>query len=266
MFTYNVPFDVTKGTKKYGVGGHADTGVSGNNHRYKTLGHDPLFGWFYGTGNIMTNTLTNYRLSSYHVKSGEIVAYANTGKMVGHLITRSENSPDILALCLIKEGLHLASDIFSYAGIPLPGIEKWFGPEQAKLLADYGLDCGLTIKTTAESATASLINALIAMIHRLTMGGVNENPKLFEVRTRRILLYSNCIATTSNLIKVGVESGAGIVARDPVVIKDAVQSVDWGGLIVTAHRLVKDISFIREVEREFMENRFYERVMEEMKP
>jgi hypothetical protein len=170
-----------------------------------------------------------------------------------------------LALCLIKEGLHLASDIFSYAGIPLPGIEKWFGPEQAKLLADYGLDCGLAIKTTAESATASLINVLIAMIHRLTMGNMDGDPELFEVRTRKILLCSNCIATTSNFIKVGVESGAGIAAKDTAAIKDAVQSVDWGGLIVTGHRLVKDISFIRKVEREFMENRFYERVMEEMK-
>lgn len=264
LYTYGVPYDVVSGSKKYGVGGHANVGVSGNNHRYKTLGHDPLYGWVFGTGNIMTNTLTNYKATSYHVKSGKIVEYANTGKMLHHFVTRSQNSPDILACCLIKEGLHLQSDIFSYAGIPLPGIEKWFGPEKAKLLADYGLDCGLAIKTVGESSTAELINILIAMLHRLTLGNIDAHQKLFEVRTRKILLFSNCIASTSNIIKVAVESGAGIVTEDPAIISDAVQSIDWGGLLVTGHRLLKDISFIREVEKEFMEKRFYERIMDEV--
>ena len=63
--TYSVPFDVTCGTKGFGVGGHAEIGLGGQTHRFKTLGHDPLYGWVFGTGNIMTNALTNYRMSTY---------------------------------------------------------------------------------------------------------------------------------------------------------------------------------------------------------
>lgn len=264
LYTYSVPFDVTSGTKAFGVGGQANTGVSGNNHRYKTLGHDPLYGWVFGAGNIMTNTLTNYRLSSYHVRSGKIVAYGNTGKMLYHTARRSKHSPEVLAACLVKEGLHLSSDVFSYAGIPLPGIERWSGPEGAQMLAGYGLDCGLLVKTAAQSAAAELINLLIAIVHRLTLGHTQTDPKLLEVRTRKILLTSNCIATASSVIKTAVQTGAGVAARDPAAVADAVKSFDWGGALVTGHRLVKDLRFIHMVEEEFLDNRFYELVMQEL--
>ena len=115
-----------------------------------------------------------------------------------------------------------------------------------------------------QSGAAMVINLLIGMLHRLTMGGPEEDRRLLEVRTRKILLWSNCLATASNVIKTAVESGAGIAARDPVVIKHAAEGFDWGGLLVTGYRLVKDVSFIRRVEKEFLEERFYEKVMQEI--
>ena len=264
LYTYSVPFDVMGGTKDFGVGGHAELGLGGKTHRFKTLGHDPLYGWVFGTGNIMTNTLTNYRMSTYHVKGGKVVAYGNTGKMLRHFWQRSKSEPDVFAMCVIKEGLHLSSDMYSKMGIPLPGIERWSGPEAAHQLVEYGMDCGLLIKMAKQSEAAMVINLLIGMLHRLTMGGPEEDRRLLEVRTRKILLWSNCLATASNVIKTAVESGAGIAARDPAVIKHAAEGFDWGGLLVTGYRLVKDVSFIRRVEKEFLEERFYEKVMQEI--
>ena len=135
--TYSVPFDVTSGTKGFGVGGHAEIGLGGQTHRFKTLGHDPLYGWVFGTGNIMTNALTNYRMSTYHVKGGKVVAYGNTGKMLRHFWQRAKSEPDVFAMCVIKEGLHLSSDMYSEMGIPLPGIERWSGPEAAHQLVKF---------------------------------------------------------------------------------------------------------------------------------
>lgn len=265
LFTYGVPYDVVSGTKKFGVGGSRDTGVSGTNHRVKTLGHDPLYGWVFGTGNIMTNTLTNYAMNSYHVKSGKVVEYANTSKMLTHMMNRSLERPKDFGLCIIKEGLHLASDVFSYEGIPLPGIERWLSPDKAAELAEYGLDFGNSIKNSMQSSAAVLINMLIAMIHRLTRDdSVDTDGKLYEVKTRKILLYSNCIASTSNVIATAVGTISGVCSENPEVVKQSIKNLDVGGLVVTMHRIVKDTAFIQQVKEEFLEKEYYDMVIKEL--
>ena len=57
------------------------TGLSGCNHRYKTLGHDPLVGLIVGTSNIATSTLCVNDFASlfpsYRIKNKEIDEYTN---------------------------------------------------------------------------------------------------------------------------------------------------------------------------------------------
>ena len=48
-----------------------DDGGRGN-HRVHTLGHDPILGWIFGTGNIMTCTIT---LSKKHAFATHRVLY-----------------------------------------------------------------------------------------------------------------------------------------------------------------------------------------------
>ena len=52
---HTVPYDALNYSENYSGESH---GLSGNNHRYKALGHDPLAGLIVGTANIATNTLT----------------------------------------------------------------------------------------------------------------------------------------------------------------------------------------------------------------
>ena len=73
--------------------------------------------------------------------------------------------------------------------------------------------------------------------------------KLYEVRTRKILSYSNLIATTSNLVVTAA-------ARD-------IRLLDVGGLAVTVYRLVTDQKFIREVKEEFVFGQFKDIIMDE---
>ena len=67
----------------------------------------------------------------------------------------------------------------------------------------------------------------------------------YEVRTRKILLYSNAISTSINLAYVGVNASAGNVG-------EALKKLDLGGLLVTLWRLFSDIRFITKVKQQFI--------------
>ena len=60
--TRGVPYDATNGGKGL---------FKGANHRFSTLGHDPVLGLIFGTSNILTNTITLNKkiiISTRHVK------------------------------------------------------------------------------------------------------------------------------------------------------------------------------------------------------
>ena len=58
------------------------------------------------------------------------------------------------------------------------------------------------------------------------------------MKTRKILSYSNLIATTSNVIYTGIS-------------KDFTK-LDIGGLVVTMHRLISDQKYIDKIKEEFI--------------
>lgn len=62
--------------------------------------------------------------------------------------------------------------------------------------------------------------------------------KLYEVRTRKILMYSNTIATSSNIAVKAITQNY--------------QKLDIGGLGVTIYRLITDTKFIKEVKQELI--------------
>ena len=54
---------------------------------------------------------------------------------------------------------------------------------------------------TRGAALSALINQLIATIHRLFYNEDRDGtPSMYEVRTRKILSYSNAMATGSNIL------------------------------------------------------------------
>lgn len=58
----SVPYDATKGSPAQNVK------LEGKYHRYKTLGHDPILGWVFGTANILTDTITLNNFTSYRIE------------------------------------------------------------------------------------------------------------------------------------------------------------------------------------------------------
>jgi len=262
--TFNpVPFDQTMGLE--GLGGAFE-------HRAKTPGHDAILGYIFGTANIATATLTAWNMQSFHVKYGDVGTQlkpmvtnnAEIHKIFQHLVERFINEEDgkiITGISLFREAMHLKSDVDSKVSLPIPIITT-ISPDFAKEIAKFGFDVA-NLKTVGKQAIyAGLINTFIAMIHRL----IHENNgagnlSLYEVRTRKILTYSNIVASASNLLAVAIISLIGVIGENPDTVKKALSFLDIGGLLVTVYRIVTDTKFIEQIKQEFLEKEFYNIVM-----
>jgi hypothetical protein len=253
-----VPFDQTAGSKIMGIklGGAFE-------HRAKTLGHDPILGYIFGTANIATATLTAWNGQSFHVKyvAGRptITNNADTLKVFTHtkdrLIDEGVEGKVIVGVSLFREVMHLQSDIYSKVSLPIPIASPTISPDAAKQLAEYGLDMANVLTVGKQALYAALINTLIAMVHRLLFDESRDGSlSLYEVKTRKILSYSNVIASASNLIVVALGAKYGDK-------KKALQHLDIGGLLVALYRIITDYQFIKKVKQEFLEKEFYNIVM-----
>lgn len=233
VLTQSVPYDAVK------TGAHvADTGLAGTTHRYRTLGHDPIFGWVFGTANIMTNSLTKTDFETYQVKNMQMVRHYPLGVagMLERAVSYSVDDPKLLAVCVARQAVHFGSDYFTKQGLPVPLVATVNNDLAKKMLSEWHIDMW---SITRGMALSTFINQLIAVIHGLFYTGTTEmDCKLYEVRMRKILSYSNLIATSSNI---------AIVA-----ITHDMRKLDIGGMAVTIYRLITDVKFIRQVKEEFI--------------
>lgn len=231
-----VPYDIIP-TSNWG------TGLNVQNHRELTLGHDPLFGWIFGTINIMTSSLTkkDLLLSSYIVKGNNIGSVTSFDSLLLESIDIFQEDYKILIAAVSKQAIHYASDVFTKKGLPLPILNNIAPDFNSKLIKNnidvYGVLRGATVST--------LINAIVATIHSLFYDDSKYSSReIYEVKTRKIISYSNAIASASNVIGVAIRTYLGD--------KSALKKLDIGGIMVTLYRLINDYNFIKKVKEEFV--------------
>lgn len=264
ILLHPVPFDTTKGSKNFGS---PFSGAGKLGHRATAIGHDPILGLIFGTANIATSTLTTWDFKSFHVysKTGKgggdyLKSKASTAKIIesaqNKLINNVGPNNDgrlIMAFSLIKEIVHLRSDIHSKNSLPLPFISA-VDPKLASTLAEYGLDMENIEIIGNQAGYAILINQIISLIHTLFYDESKDGSRQsYQIRTRKIILYSNLIATTSNILYTAIATCLGNTKE--------VRKLDVGGFMVTMYRLVTDIIFIKNIKKEFLEKEFYKKVM-----
>ncbi|MEG2587923.1 MAG: hypothetical protein RSA05_07405 [Cetobacterium sp.] len=241
----SVPYDATQ---KSEINKGINLGISGNNHRVTTLGHDPLLGWIFGTLNIMTNTLTknDMILSSHiidkHPVSGNPI-YIGERIFIGEVLNSSYEiimeDKKMLPVCILRQALHFGSDNFTKMGLPLPILNTTAPDISKNLMKNFQIDF---YSVTRGIALSSIINLLIANIHALYYDEEKYKKKeIFEVKTRKILLLSNTISSASNIVYTSIT-------------KDF-EKLDIGGILVTIYRLIHDTKFINNVKKEFVENK-----------
>ena len=245
-----VPFDANIGANGALAGG----GRLG--HRVTAIGHDPILGLIFGTANIATSTLTTSSLKSFHIATNpnkrDFFKYSARTELVlkytsDKMLNEGKEGKKIVAWSLMEEIIHLNSDINTKHSLPLPFISL-IDPKVASKLAEYGLDMSNVVTVGKQASYSILINSIIAMIHGLFYDGQTEtDKKLYEVRTRKILSYSNLVASSSNLAVIAATQKWDFF--------------DLGGLGVTIYRLVTDTKFIRQVKEEFIFGRYKDMIM-----
>lgn len=248
--TSGVPFDTTQ-SEKYKIFSKPKGG-KGANHRFSTLGHDPIIGLVIGTTNIMTNTITTvadetYIPSTYHVKySAEfkkpiVTQRASFAKAIDKSIERSKEDLTPLCAAVLKQLIHIATDMYTPTGIQLPGANMVLSRAKAEELTSY-VSSGDLIKLGVSAGLTELVNKLIEIVHGVYLLEKSDqiNTHLNQVKTKKIVDYSMAIATGSNIILS--------------IFDGQVQNLDFGGLLVLIRRYFTDIDFIYQVKREFLMN------------
>lgn len=239
-----VPYDANKGAGDFGEN------MEGRYHRYRTLGHDPVLGWLFGTANIITDTITLSNWMSYRVArttpTGSKKLHFSEPTTLAHIFYESYDSvkEDKLRLpaAVFTQFVHLESDAFTKQGLPVPILEAFSEELAGKLYrSQYDSLCLLRdIKVIGIQAVVSaVINMLITLIHGLFYNPAKHGGRdLYEVRTRKILLYSNAMASAGNIAYSVATQQYG--------------KLDVGGIIVTITRLFSDIKFITRVKQDFL--------------
>ncbi len=231
-----------------------DEGGRGN-HRVYTLGHDPILGWIFGTANLMTCTISlskKFNFATYNVEYpyGRFSDVPTSMiKMFSDVFQSTKEDKFRLAAALFAQYAHLKSDVFTERGLPIPIIESFSEELTGKLYAEQ-YDALCLARDAAivgsQAAFSILINMIIGFVHGLFYNKEKDGRRdHYEVRTRKILLYSNAISSSINLAYVGVNAYAGNVG-------DALKKLDLGGLLVTLWRLFSDIRFITKVKEQYI--------------
>ena len=96
-----------------------------------------------------------------------------------------------------------------------------------------------TLSVTRSAALAITINKLVEMFHKLFYDQRHDQADLYEVKTLKVVMYSNVI---SSLLNVGFVAGTG-----------KVDQLDIGGIAVTLWRVLTDTKRIKQIKAEFIE-------------
>lgn len=242
----------------------------GANHRFATLGHDPILGLLFGTANIMTNTITcvekplvdeklaipkwrtNHVVFTSDYKDPHIGAYASTVVMFKRLIERTQEQPAALVASLIKQIIHIGTDLYTPCGIQIPAANLILSKKAVEKLTGY-ISTGDLVKAGSSAKLAEFINFLISAVHTLMYDtSMPYTRDVYSVRTRKIIMYSNVIVTGSNVLWTG---GKTVLGKT-----DSVRQMDIGGLLVTLNRLINDREYIHQIKEEFIFGGFNEKI------
>lgn len=259
LTTEGVPYDANRyAGEKLGL-------FKGGDHRFATLGHDPAVGLIFGTSNILTNTITCVGKDRVlgigsSIPSTYLVNYDSMGKnprielpigdlapkvTIEMLVAASKrvvDEPSAAACALLKQIIHIGTDLFTPCGIQLPFANLVLDNAHSEMLTKY-VSTGDVLKVGVQAGMTVLINFLIASLHgcQAVFGDDASDYALemHQVRTKKIILISNALATSTSVVQA-------VACRDP-------RRFDFGGAAVLVYRLFTDIRFMSRLKEEYLD-------------
>lgn len=271
--TLGVPYDATRfyQDRKLGL-------FKGANHRFATLGHDPILGYIFGTSNILTNTITCVEktfkitdkiyfgsLFTNHVDYKELFKCpiisdknASTIEMFQAVLDRFQEDKKAIVASIIKQTIHIATDLYTPKGIQFPMANLVLSKNNVEKITGY-LSMGDVIKIWTSSRIANFINFLIGTIHTLLYDeNVDNSIDIYSVRTSKIIYISNSIATSSNIILTIFKA---YTQNNILPLKE----LDIGGIFVAISSIFKSKKLQERIRREYLEEKLYEKFFIEKK-
>ena len=244
------PYDTTVGSKDLGIN------MGGGYHRLYTLGHDPILGWLFGTADILTDIITLNNFQSYRVERKPKIRITPVPVSLGTLFHESyqtiQDDPLNLPAAIFAQAQHLKSDEFTKVGLPVP-ILSTFNESFASTLYKNQYDALCFARDTkivgASYAVSLMVDIIIGLTHSLFKPD-DVDQKIYEARTKKVLLISNSIATTSTIINA-------TITKNP-------KNLDIGSLISTVGHLFADIRFIAKLKHEFIMQEIDKKLQEEL--
>lgn len=245
----SVPYDTSINSSTFGEN------LEGRYHRYKTLGHDPVLGWIFGTANIITDTVTLSNFNSYRIKRSPGPRFdeqTNLFQIFYEVYDSTKEDWLRLPAGIFAQFVHLKSDAFTKLGLPVPILESFSENLAGKLYrSQYDSLCLMKdLNIVGNQAMFSIIiNMVIGLVHGLFYNPEKDGQREFyEVRTRKILSISNALASSGNVLYA-------LLSKD-------LKKLDIGGMLVTLSRLYTDARFITKIKRDFI-NGELDKVLEE---
>ena len=262
-----VPYDAMKamddytipniaGLNKYNEDAKIYSNIYAKNHHVATLGHDPVLGWIFGTMNIMSSTITFCDFKTYDVvqtnptlnKWNQQINYAkrySLGEMLEYCINSGIEDNKRIPAAVARQAMHFASDKYCTEGLPIPLLSA-IDPQKTQKLIEQGWnsrefdflaqhDLGVI---GANAIISILINEILKAIYLCCIELDETNPRLKEVRIRKVLTVANLIVSTSNVVFTSVTG--------------CWEKLDIGGIGVSLIQLFTTPKFIDEVKQEFI--------------
>ena len=193
---------------------------------------------FLGTGiGVPSTYLVDYAIG-YPVISSE---QAGTIEMLIKSTQRIGEEPEAAAAALIKQLIHIGTDLYTPCGIQLPFANIILNKSHADKLSRY-VSTGDVLKVGAQAGLTLFINWLIAALHGSSLIFNEEDEdfsmETYQIRTKKILLISDAIATSSSVIQAAI-------TKNP-------KCLDLGGAAVLIYRLFTDTRFITKVKEDYI--------------
>lgn len=151
----------------------------------------------------------------------------------------------LLSAAVARQAIHFGSDYFTKQGLPIPLIATVSNDLAKTMLTKGHIDMW---SITRGAVLAALINQLIAVIHRVFYNESKDGSEtMYEIRTRKILSYSNALAVGSNVVITAITNDLA--------------KLDAGGILIALHRFISDYQFIQNVKRDFLKNEIYNQIV-----
>ena len=156
---------------------------------------------------------------------------------------RVVSEPEAAAAALIKQLIHIGTDLYTPCGIQIPFANLILDKTHTEALTKY-VSTGDVLKVGVQAGMAALINWLIAALHGCSLifkdDGSDYCAEMYQARTKKIILLSDTIATSSSVIRA--------------LIKENPECLDLGGAAILIYRLFSDVRFIAKLKEEYVQS------------